>query len=285
MSNIMTVSLPYFCNWVLGTYNDGKTMTLLSVVGKTPLGFGVFLLWPLVKKFGKRAVMIVGFLLAAAGEVLCWMFTHSMGLMLVGSFIYAIGFLPSYVYSALMADTLDYVEYEKGVRADGFTASVFTIVATVSVGISQGLFNLGLSLTGYQAPVADSAGVYNVQGVATQNFISFAYIGIPLICLVGMAVIMIFLNVEKHLPRVHEELTARRKAEAEARGEVYLSQEEREKIEQEENDRIAEENRLKELKERCEKKGLNYEREEAKYQAKLAEKKAKEEAKAAKKKK
>ena len=45
---------------------------------------------------------------------------------------------------------------------------------------------------------------------------------------------------------------------------------------------IAEENRLKELKAKCEKKGLNSEEEEAKYQAKLAEKKAKAEAKAAK---
>ncbi|MBQ8943116.1 MAG: MFS transporter, partial [Clostridia bacterium] len=25
MSNMMTISLPYFCNWVLGTYNDGTT--------------------------------------------------------------------------------------------------------------------------------------------------------------------------------------------------------------------------------------------------------------------
>ena len=116
MSNIMTISLPYFCNWVLGTYNDGTTQTILSAVGKAPLGFGVFLLWPLVKKFGKRRVMIIGFLIAAAAEVLCWIGSHNMGLMLVGSFFYAIGWLPSYVYSALMADTLDYIEYEKRQR-------------------------------------------------------------------------------------------------------------------------------------------------------------------------
>ena len=49
--------------------------------------------------------------------------------------------------------------------------------------------------------------------------------------------------------------------------------------------RTAEENRIKELKEKCAKKGLDFNAEEAKYQAKMAEKKAKEEAKAAKKKK
>ncbi|MBQ2924607.1 MAG: MFS transporter, partial [Anaerotignum sp.] len=111
MSNIMTLSLPYFCNWVLGTYNDGTTQMILSAVGKAPLGFGVFLLWPLVKKFGKRKVMIIGFGMAAVAEAICLAGSTSMPVMLAGSLIYAIGWLPSYVFSALMADTLDYVEY------------------------------------------------------------------------------------------------------------------------------------------------------------------------------
>lgn len=283
MSNMMTISLPYFCNWVLGTYNDGITQTVLSAVGKAPLGFGVFLLWPLVKKFGKRKVMITGFLIAAAAEAICWIGAHSMPMMLAGSFIYAIGFLPSYVYSALMADTLDYIEYEKGMRADGLTASVYTIIYTVSVGIGQGIFNLGLTTTGYEAPRLISEGLYNVQNASTQSFITFAYVGIPLIALVAMAVIMIFLRVENLLPVVHEELTARRKAECEARGEVYLSPEEKAGLEQAEQDRIAEEKRIEELKEKCEKSGRSFDEEEAKYQAKLAEKKAKAEAKATKK--
>lgn len=281
-SNIMTVSLPYFCNWVLGTYNDGTTQTILSAVGKAPLGFGVFILWPLVKKYGKRKVMIVGFLLAAAAELLCWVFSKNLAMMLVGSFIYAIGFLPSYVYSALMADTLDYIEYEHRVRVDGLTASMFTIVMTFSVGVCQGIFNLGLTNTGYEAPHLVSEGVYNIQNAATQGFITFAYIGIPLICLLLMGIIMIFLKVEDLLPGIHEELTARRKAECEARGEVYVSPEEKAKIEEAEQERKAEEIRIAELKAKCEKKGLSFEDEEAKYQAKLAEKRAKEEAKAEK---
>lgn len=285
MINIMTISLPYFCNWVLGTYNDGKTQAILSAVGKFPLGVGVFFLWPLVKKFGKRKVMIIGFFLAAAGEVFCWFGAHSMGMMLLGSLIYAIGWLPSYVYSALMADTLDYIEYKKGIRADGLTASIFTIIMTVSIGIGQGIFNLGLTATGYEAPHLVAGGAYNVQNIATQNFISFAYIGIPAIALIVMAVVMIFLRVEDLLPEVHEGLTARRKAECEARGEVYISPEEKAALEQKEQDRIAEEKRIEELRARCEKKGLDFEKEESLYQEKLARKKAKEEAKAAKRKK
>ena len=279
LSNIMTISLPYFCNWVLGTYNDGTTQTILSAVGKAPLGFGVFILWPLVKKFGKRKVMIVGFFIAATAEVICLLGSSSMPVMLIGSLIYAMGFLPSYVYTALMADTLDYVEYEKGIRADGLTASLFTIIMTLSVGIGQGLFNLGLSLTGYEQPYLISEGVYNTQNAGVKGFIAFAYLGIPMIALLIMAIDMIFLKVEDKLPMVHEELTKRRKAEAAARGEEYISPEEKALIEQKEQDRIAEEKRIEELKERCARKGLRFEDEEAKYQEKLAAKRAKEEKK------
>lgn len=279
ITNIMTISLPYFCNWVLGTYNDGTTQMILSAVGKAPLGFGVFILWPLVKKFGKRKVMIVGFSIAAGAELICWFGARSMPLMLIGSALYAIGWLPSYVMTALMADALDYVEYEKNIRCDGLTASIFTIMVTISVGIGQGLFNLGLAMTGYEAPYLVSEGVYNVQNMTTQNFITFAYIGVPMIALAAMALIMVFFKVEDKLPMVHETLTAKRKAEAEARGEVYYSIEEKAAMEQAENDRIAEENRIKELRARCEKKGLDFTAEEAKYQARLAAKKAKEDAK------
>lgn len=44
------LGLVYFCNYVLGTYNDGKTQTLISVIGGIPMGIGIFAVWPLAKK-------------------------------------------------------------------------------------------------------------------------------------------------------------------------------------------------------------------------------------------
>ena len=91
------------------------------------------------------------------------------------------------------------------------------------------------------------------------------------------------LTGEYKTAREAADLIKRRKAEAEARGIVYISSEERAAMEQEEQDRKAEEKRIEELHERCRKKGLNFDEEEAKYQKKLADKKAKEEAKRKKK--
>ena len=64
-TSFKNLGLVYFCNYVLGTYNDGITQTLVSVLGGIPMGIGIFAVWPLAKKFGKRNVTLWGFVLYA----------------------------------------------------------------------------------------------------------------------------------------------------------------------------------------------------------------------------
>ena len=92
---------------------------------------------------------------------------------------------------------------------------------------------------------------------------------------------MSFYDLEGKMKQISADITARYKAEAEARGEVYVSPEEKAALEQEELERKSEEKRIEELKAKCVKKGLNFEEEEKKYQDALAANKAKAEAKAA----
>lgn len=35
------VALVYYCNYVLGTYNDGVTQMMVSVIGGIPMGIGI----------------------------------------------------------------------------------------------------------------------------------------------------------------------------------------------------------------------------------------------------
>ena len=110
-TSIKNISLVYFCNYVLGTYNDGVTQTMLSVIGGIPMGIGIFAVWPLAKKFGKRNVTLAGFILYAIGGAICWAFPTNMTVMLIGQFIKNIGGLPcAYVFMALFADVLDHLE-------------------------------------------------------------------------------------------------------------------------------------------------------------------------------
>ena len=96
------LALVYYCNYVLGTYNDGITQMLVSVIGGVPMGIGIFAVWPLAKKFGKRNVTMIGFVIYAVGSLICWLFSRNLVMVLVGQFIKNIGGLPSaYVVMAL----------------------------------------------------------------------------------------------------------------------------------------------------------------------------------------
>ena len=253
---------------------------IVNAIGQAPLGLGIFALWPLVRKFGKRRVMQIGFLIGAAGCLIVLLDSSNLGVVLGGLFIKSIGALPTYVMTAQLAESLDHIEWKNGFRADGFSASVYAIIIIVTAGIGQSIILGGISAFGYISPASTAEVI--AQPDAIKTFFSWCFVGIPMIGYVIGSLLMLVFDVENQMPKIIADITARHKAEAEARGEVYISPEEKAAMEQEELDKKAEEKRIEELREKCAKKGLNFEEEERKYQEKLAAKKAKEEAKAAK---
>ena len=211
-SSIKNLSLVYFCNYVLGSYNDGVTQTMLSVIGGIPMGLGIFAVWPLAKKFGKRNVTLAGFILYAIGGAVCWMFPTHMTLMLVGQFIKNIGGLPcAYVFMALFADVLDHLEWKTGFRADGVAMSVYNIIAVAMVGICTGVFNGLLGSAGYVAPeIINGVTVAAAQTETVKGVITFGFVGLEVITGVILAVLLVFLNVEKDIEQKQAEIKERR---------------------------------------------------------------------------
>lgn len=211
-TSFKNLALVYFCNYVLGTYNDGVTQTLVSVIGGIPMGIGIFAVWPLAKKFGKRNVTLWGFVLYAIGSAICWVNPTSMTVVLVGQFIKNIGGLPcAYVFMALFADVLDHVEWKTGLRCDGAAMSINNIISVSSVGICTGIFNLVLGKNGYVAPtLVDGATVAAVQNTATQNFITFSFVGLEVFTGIALIGLLAFLNVEKGLEDKQKEILRRK---------------------------------------------------------------------------
>lgn len=209
-SNIKNLSLIYYCNYVLGTYSDGITQTMVSVIGGIPMGLGIFLVSPLAKKFGKRNLTVAGFVLFVLGSAICCLAPTDMTVVLVGQFIKNIGGLPcSYILMALFADVLDHLEWKNHFRVDGLSASVLTIFATVTAGIANGVFNLMLSVTGYVAPeFINGETVAYTQNAAVQNWFTFGFVGFEIITGILMIICLLFLGVEKNITREQEEIKA-----------------------------------------------------------------------------
>lgn len=288
MNILQTNIMPYYANWVLSNSVAGGTnlQVLINAVGQAPLGFGIFLLWPLVRKFGKRRVMMVGFLIAALGclGIMINSRPESFGIVIGLLLVRSLGAIPTYAMAAQLAESLDHIEYVNGFRADGFSASVYAIIVTVTAGIGQSIILGGVSLFGYIAP---EGGVDQVieQPSAVKWFFIACFVGIPMVGYILGSILQLFFDVEGKMPEIQAEIVNRRRAECEARGEVYMSPEEKAAIEQAEQEKISEAKRIEELKALCARKGLDFDTEEAKYQAKLADQKAKAEAKANKRKK
>ena len=244
------MGLVYYCNYVLGTYNDGITQMLVSVIGGIPMGIGIFAVWPLAKKFGKRNVTMWGFVLYAVGSLICWLFPTNLVIVLVGQFIKNIGGLPcAYVFMALFADCLDHLEWKTHRRVDGNAMSIYNIIAVAMVGIIMGVFNWMLAKSGYIPPMefkavaeadypafADAASIIAAQGLVPQvaldtiqpvkdvytvafkqpeavgHMITLAFVGIEVFTGIILAVILRFVNVEKTIDKEQAEIKARHEA-------------------------------------------------------------------------
>ncbi len=212
-SGFKNSALVYYCNYVLGSYNDGVTQMLVSVIGGVPMGIGIFAVWPLAKKFGKRNVTMLGFVLYAVGGAICLINPRNMVIVLIGQFIKNIGGLPcAYVFAALFADVLDHIEWKHRFRVDGLSTSVNSVIATVCMGITNGVLNLCLAKSGYVAPEfieATGQTIGAVQNAGTQNVFIFFFLGLEIITGIILAVLLRFLNVEKTINQEQAEIRAR----------------------------------------------------------------------------
>lgn len=179
----------YYCNWVLGNYNDGYTQALFYAVGNAPLGLGLFLCHPICRKLGRRNAMVFGFILAAAGTAVCLADPRNLVTVLVGQAVKSVGLIPStFMVSAMLGEALDDVEEKTGVRCDGFSSSIYNVVFTITTGVAMCILNLGLTQLGYIAPAADNI---PVQNGAVQNFIIFCAVGLQTVLFPLIAIVLL----------------------------------------------------------------------------------------------
>ncbi len=282
---VKNVSQLYFCtamfpdsNGQFTTAQGGIWNGTLSIIGAIPTALGMVIAWPLSNKIGKGKAILFGAILSTIGGAIGFIAPDNFALVVTSFVIKALGSTPAmYLSLALLADILDHQEAKHKLRTDGFTMTIYGAIMAGMTGIATGIMNGVIGGVGYTGT--------NVSSPAIQTALTWIFIGGETLCYAVIAVIFIFMNVEKFSDQDHKTIIENQKAEALANGEEWIEPEERLKREEAEAEAAAEEQRKTELKAKCEKKGLNYEEEESKYQAAQAEKKRIAEEKAAAKKK
>ena len=257
-----------FCTIILGATAENGYNLWYTVASGVPMGLGILIVYPLCKKFSIRKTTIAFSIVAMLGCLVGFIAKTSFLGAVAGNFIFNMGTLPViYILGALINAANDEVEYKHGFRPEG-TVSMAIIMCAVNLftGVFAGVYETGLEMNCYD-PLLDTA-----QPVGVINWLYFIKYAVPAIEYLIIILILIFMNLEKKLPGMQKEIRARYKAEAEARGEVWISPEELEEREREENRRLAEEARIADLKERCARLGLDFDTENQRYLDKKAKK-------------
>lgn len=252
----------------------GSFSGTLAIIGAIPTALGMVLAWPLSNKIGKGKAILFGAILSAIGGAIGFIAPDNFVVVCISFAVKALGSTPAmYLSLALLADVLDHQEAMHGFRTDGFTMTIYGAIMAGMTGIATGVLNITLSAAGYSSDVVSSP--------AIQTAMTWVFIGGETICYALIALIFIFMGVEKFSNLDKRAIVMDQKAKAEAEGVEYIDPAERLRMEEEQAEKDSEEARKAELRKYCEKKGLSYEEEEAKYEAQRAQKEAAAEARKA----
>lgn len=263
--------------YILGGNEQNGLQMLYLMVAMQPMAIGAVVVPMLAKKISSRKIMMVSSVITVAGVGIAMINPYNFGIAVAGGIVFSCGiFAVTNMFMVYGQQASDIIEYEHGYRPEGTLAvGIITTLYTAICTPLNALYETGLSLNGYIAGAAQ-------QPEAVNNWILMAYYGSYAVFAVIIFIVSIFFNVENKMPGIRQELTNRAKKAAEERGEVYISPEEMERMEMEAAAKELEESRIAELKEKCAKKGLDFDKENQKYLDKVARKQAKAERKAAK---
>lgn len=256
---------------------ENKLSSTINTVGAIPTALGMLIVWPIAHKLTKSKTISLGSLLAVLGGAIAFVALIPSvasndgavwGLSIASFVVKALGTAPAmYISLALLANVLDHQEAVYGKRTDGFTMAVYGSIMVCMSGICNGIIagiNTAAKTSGMDLKLVNTILGYGVESA----------------CYLLMGIMFLFMNVEKFTKEDQIKILEDQKAACLARGEEWIDPQTRMEMEEKETARQIEEARISELKEKCAKKGWNFEEKEAEYQAQKAKA---EEKKAAKK--
>ena len=196
----MLAASTYYAQYNLG---NGSLLGLITLAAMVPLLIGVVISPPFHIKWGMQKTMIVSRVIGMAGALVSAVFAGNFVLELVGIGLnfFMIGVSAS-SSAAMLAYIADYGEWKHGVNHTGTIFSCISFTTKVGTGIGTAMVGWGLALGGY-------VGGALVQTQSALFAIKAMHLYLPVVLTAVLLILVMFLDVEKKMPKIKEELAAR----------------------------------------------------------------------------
>ncbi|GKX65762.1 MFS transporter [Inconstantimicrobium mannanitabidum] len=190
----------YFAQYIL---KNPAAVGILSLCSMIPMFVCIPLGYPLVRKFGKRNMLIAGLILMAVGYSIMFLGGANLMIVAAGVIVKGIGTATQWTQGPMLADTVEYGEWKNGIRQEGLIFSAQSFGTKIGSGLGSGLIGWVLGMTGY-------IGGVQVQSSSALIGINALFIIIPVFITVVEIVIMSIYKLDGEYSDILEQLNSRK---------------------------------------------------------------------------
>lgn len=199
MSMNMSVGT-YYAKYILGNENLAGFISAVTIV---PAIVCMPAIVPLIKKYGKRNIGLIGSIISLIAHLMIFLNATNAAWLIVCSLFKGVGqaALTGTIF-AMVADTIEYGQWKTGKRVEGMLYSSTTFGAKVGAGIGGAAALAIIGAAGYD-------GLAAVQSASALAAIKQVYLVIPIPFLVLVPVFYALYKLDKIYPTVMKELEQR----------------------------------------------------------------------------
>lgn len=197
--NVNGVVTIYYAQYILG---NAELMGMLQIAEKVPWIIGIMLLAPVIRRFGKRNLVLAGALICVVAQLLILAGPGNLTIVTIAAVLRGIGQAPFYgCIFTMIADAVDFGHWRTGIRVHALLFSAFTVGQKIGAGVCGWLVGIlmeGSGFTGQQVEIASA--VQMVENI---------YIWGGLIAWILLVVLMLQYGLDRRYDRIRADLRAR----------------------------------------------------------------------------
>ncbi|GGI01881.1 MFS transporter [Mammaliicoccus vitulinus] len=201
----------YYATYI---FDNANVMAILSVSTLLPTILGLLIAPKFAEKVGIKQSILIGLIISIISYVIMGIFSENLTMLVIGLVINGIGLVPfTAALSGIVADVGDIIYWKTGVPVQGSIFSLASAGMKIGSGLQSAIVGWSLSLGGYVAGAS-------VQTEGTIFAIKSMQIYFPLFSVVLICLFTLFLNYEKFIKQIKNQIRSNRVGEMRTK-EIY----------------------------------------------------------------